>query len=177
MPIEITMTADTAGEMLAQVRQLFGPPAAHVEVAKTGYTPTAADEGKQVFARGEEIVVAEEPKTEEPKRRGRPKKAAAEPEPAPEPEPDEAEGQTEPEEDNIDEALVEEAVVATATRDDVKASLMAYFKKFGEKATVESAPKLMGAEKVSLLPEDPEGFGRVKAALDAAVAAGKPEGA
>ena len=115
---------------------------------------------------------------EAPKRgRGRPKKAEA-PAPAPteevaaEEEPETAE---EPAEEDI--FAIDGATPAPATRQDVVDAMKRHAEKFGLAETSKNKVKLLGAEKVGSLPEDPAVFAAAIARFDAAVAAGVAGGA
>lgn len=58
------------------------------------------------------------------------------------------------------------------TRDDVKAALGAYAEKFGMAQAASEGVKLMGAPRISALPEDPAAFAAAVKALNEAVARG-----
>lgn len=128
----------------------------------------------------------ETPAEEEKPKRGRAAKPKAE-EPAKEPEP-----VKEPEpairatpEDRQPEPIAEDPQVVTGevvdaelgvareyTRDDVKAALGAYAEKFGMAQAASEGVKLMGAPRISALPEDPAAFAAAVKALNEAVARG-----
>lgn len=115
---------------------------------------------------------------EAPKRtRGRPKKAEA-PAPAPTEEPEQTE---EPEAaesaSEMPDDIFETAAPAPATRQDVVDAMKRHAEKFGLAETSKNKVKLLGAEKVGGLPEDPAVFAAAIARFDAAVAAGVAGGA
>lgn len=121
---------------------------------------------------------------EAPKRRGRPKTVVEPaPQPAPEPAPIPAitatpEDRVNPE-DEADEAA-EQAQEAEArpqtTREDVRAAIAGYLKRYGHPAGETDIPKLLqdlfgeGVVRLSLIPDDPAVFDRCIAALKAATA-------
>lgn len=112
---------------------------------------------------------------EEKPKRGRAAKPKAE-EPAKEPEP----AIRATPEDRQPEPAAEEPKTVTGevlddkvyTRDDVKAALGAYAEKFGMAQAASEGVKLMGAPRISALPEDPAAFAAAVKALTEAVTRG-----
>ena len=117
--------------------------------------------------------VDEAPAEEEKPKRGRAAKPKAE-EPAKEPEPairaTPEDQQPEPvaEEPEVGEVLDDKVY----TRQDVKDALAAYADKFGMEQAANKGTKLMGAPRISALPEDPTMFAAAVKALTEAVARG-----
>lgn len=131
------------------------------------------------FVGGGENLVALTPAAEEEKpKRGRAAKSKAE-EPAKEPEL-KAEPELAIRATPEDRQPAEEPEVVTGevlddkvyTRDDVKAALGAYAEKFGMAQAASEGVKLMGAPRISALPEDPVAFAAAVKALNEAVARG-----
>lgn len=161
--IHISITADSAAEAKDVMRSLGAISTIYSEVIREGQTEDAPAEAT--------VAPAPEPA----KKRGRPAKAETAPTPAAEPEPEPT-----PAEEPVEDADgVEDAEeVVTATREDVREILRTYFDKFGEAAVVKHGPGMLGgARNISLMPDDPAGFGAAVARLRAAVEAGKAEGA
>lgn len=119
--------------------------------------PTPAEDEKPKRVR------AVKPKAEEP---------AKEPEPAIRATPEDRQPAPEPEAEEPEVVVGEVEDVTGYTRDDVKAALGAYAEKFGMAQAASEGVKLMGAPRISALPDDPAMFAAAVKALNEAVARG-----
>jgi hypothetical protein len=106
---------------------------------------------------------AVKPKAEEP---------AKEPEPAIRATPEDRQPVAEPVTEEPEVVVGEVEDVTGYTRDDVKAALGAYAEKFGMAQAASEGVKLMGAPRISALPDDPVMFAAAVKALNEAVARG-----
>jgi hypothetical protein len=95
---------------------------------------------------------------------------AKEPEPAIRATPEDRQPEPVAEEPEVVVGEVED--VSGYTRDDVKAALAAYAEKFGMPQAASEGVKLMGAPRISALPDDPVVFAAAVKALNEAVARG-----
>lgn len=119
--------------------------------------PTPAEDEKPKRGR------AVKPKAEEP---------AKEPEPAIRATPEDRQPVAEPVTEEPEVVVGEVEDVTGYTRDDVKAALGAYAEKFGMAQAASEGVKLMGAPRISALPDDPVMFAAAVKALNEAVARG-----
>ena len=109
----------------------------------------------------------------EPAKKTRGKAAAKEPEPAIRATPEDRKPPVEEvEEAEIVEDVFDDAPAVTLTREDVKLALAAYAEKFGMAKAQAEGPKLMGAPRLSALPDEQEAFAKAIKALREAVANG-----
>jgi hypothetical protein len=76
------------------------------------------------------------------------------------------------EEAEVVEDVFDDAPATVLTREDVKLALAAYAEKFGMAKAQAEGPKLMGAPRLSALPDDQEAFAKAIKALREAVANG-----
>ena len=149
------------------------------ERAEFGYPETVAPGGEvsdetQGVTGDETDAPAPGPVAEAPKRRGRPKKEET---PAPEPQPAAAAAPEVEDAEIVDDAASEpDGDAPVATRDDMKAAMERYRDKFGMDTLVLHVSKLLGAPRLSAVPEDPEAFQAAIDRFDEAVETGNPEG-
>lgn len=120
-------------------------------------------------------VVVETPEPEPAKRtRGKAKvtEPVAEAAPAIRATPEDRQPPAEIEEAEIVGDVFDDAPATVLTREDVKLALAAYAEKFGMAKAQAEGPKLMGAPRLSALPDDQEAFAKAIKALREAVANG-----
>ena len=110
----------------------------------------------------------------EPAKKTRSKAAAKEPEPAIRATPEDRQpvGVETVEEAELVTDVFDDAHAVTLTREDVKLALAAYAEKFGMAKAQAEGPKLMGAPRLSALPDEQEAFAKAIKALRKAVANG-----
>jgi len=176
MKMEIYVTGAATAKALSDFLPIW------VQALKDDVPRYGGETAKAAFNEGAKAHVAVPAEEEKPKR-GRAGKAKAE-EPAAPASPvvvEEAEPaiRATPEDRQPVEEIVEAEVVAETpaeakvyTRDDVKAALGAYAEKFGMAQAASEGVKLMGAPRISALPEDPAAFAAAVKALNEAVARG-----